>query len=277
MDYFSLMERRLAGKEQNVPARIGSKRIVRDFCDLIGVKTPEVLELSTLAKLDETKFPDKFVLKPSFASTSIGVYLLKRIESGFKDILSGRLYSWEELKRECYSVIERYYGKENISATFIIEELLEDYEGKTPPDDIRFYAFQGEIGLILKEDHMTTDKVESMYFDGDFLPFIDIENRYSIAEMAVNSEVIVEGIVPSNWEALLNVAKRISVAVPTAFARIDLYDTPKGIYLGEVTLTPGTFYYKNRKLMSNSEAARLGRLWLTAEKKMLGSKGFLKI
>lgn len=274
MDYFELMERRLSGQEKNVPARIGSKRIVRDFCDLIGVKTPEVLQINTLDKLEVENFPDSFVFKPSFASTSLGVYLLKRQESDFLDLLTGNKYSWLDLQKNSQVIVERYYGKGNTTATFIVEELLIDFNGKIPPDDIRFYAFQGEIGLILKEDHMTSDRVESMYFDGNFLPFTDIANRYTIADAAIKSEVIVDAIVPSNWEALLNVAKRISIAVPTAFSRIDLYDTPNGIYLGEVTLTPGTFYYKNRKIMSHSEAARLGRLWLNAEKKMLGTKGF---
>lgn len=274
MDYFSLMERRLAGAERNVPARLGSKRVIRDFCDLVGVNTPNILQMDILEKLDYQAIPEYFVLKPSFASTSIGVYLLRRIGDKFYDILANKEYTWNDLKVKCCAVIERYFGQSNAAATFIIEELLIDESGKTPPDDIRFYAFQGEIGLILKEDHMTSDRVESMYFDGEFLPFTDLANRYSIAEMAKNSEVIVDAIVPKNWKELLNIAKRISVAVPTAFARIDLYDTPKGIYLGEVTLTPGTFYYKNRKLMSMSEAFRLGRLWMAAENKMKGSKGY---
>ncbi|EJC61308.1 hypothetical protein QWA_15712 [Alcaligenes faecalis subsp. faecalis NCIB 8687] len=268
------MERRLAGAEKNVPARLGGKRVIREFCDLIGINTPSVLQVDILEKLDQKKLPEYFVLKPSFASTSIGVYLLKKSGNNFFDILKNKEYTWNEIKTKCNDVAKRYFGENNETAIFIIEELLIDGNGKAPPDDIRFYAFQGEIGLILKEDHMTSNRVESMYFDGNFLPFTDLENRYSIAETAKNSEIIIDAIVPENWQALLNVAKRISYSVPTAFARIDLYDTPKGIYLGEVTLTPGTFYYKNRKLMSKSEASRLGRLWLDAEKRMQGSKGY---
>ena len=274
MDYFSLMERRLAGAEKNVPARLGGKRVIREFCDLIGINTPNVLQVDVLEKLDYEKLPEHFVLKPSFASTSIGVYLLKKSGDNFLDILKNKEYTWNELKIKCNAVAERYFGENNKTAIFIVEELLIDSNGKAPPDDIRFYAFQGKIGLILKEDHMTSDRVESMYFDGNFLPFTDLENRYSIADTAKNAEIIIDAIVPDNWEALLNVAKRISFSVPTAFARIDLYDTPKGIYLGEVTLTPGTFYYKNRKLMSSSEASRLGRLWIDAEERMKGSKGY---
>lgn len=274
MNYFSLMERRLLGAEKNVPSRLGGKKIIRDFCDLIGINTPCILQIDLFEKIDFQKLPEFFVLKPSFASTSIGVYLLQKVGNNFFDILSKIEYTQEDLKLKCSIIAERYFGENNTRATFIVEELLVDANGKAPPDDIRFYAFQGEIGLILKEDHMTGDRVESMYFDGNFSPFTDLSNRYSIAESAKNVEVIIDAIVPENHKALLNVAKRISMAVPTAFARIDLYDTPKGIYLGEVTLTPGTFYYKNRKLMSEIEAARLGQLWINAEAKMLGSKGY---
>ncbi len=109
MDYFSLMERRLAGAEKNVPARLGGKRVIREFCDLIGINTPNVLQVDVLEKLDYEKLPEHFVLKPSFASTSIGVYLLKKSGDNFLDILKNKEYTWNELKIKCNAVAERYF------------------------------------------------------------------------------------------------------------------------------------------------------------------------
>lgn len=274
MDYLSLIHKRIIGNEKNVPGKIGRKDIVRSFCDLIGVKTPNIIHASKLEEIHPNNLPENFVLKPSFASTSIGVKLLRKEKNSFIDLIEKKEISWETIKKESIEISKKIYDEKFNEAVFLIEELLFDHEGNTPPQDIRFYAFQGEIGMILKEDHLTDDSTHAMYFDGNFIPFPDVNSRYGVAQQAKNLEYIVEAEVPNNWQALLNVAKRVSSAVPSPFARIDLYDTPNGIYLGEVTFTPGTFYYKDRKIMSQAESYRLGRMWLDAEKKLFGSKGY---
>ena len=61
-------------------------------------------------------------------------------------------------------------------------------------------------------------------------------------------------------------------AIPTA-ARVrrgGTGDLP-GPVLGEITFYPGTFFYKNRKVMAPEEAARLGKMWDAAEKRLAGS------
>lgn len=272
MDYFERMARRLANSEPYVPGRLGSKKLVRSFADLIGVNTPDIYFTGTLTDIPWDTLPAEFVLKPAFASTSIGVMLLRGTEGGkYEDLLKGDIYTRPDLLRLCGEISKKYFD-DPIKGEYILEELLRDAEGNTPPQDIRFYAFQGEIGMILKEDHMTSKTAQAMYFDGDFLPFSDVHSRYGVSPGVTHLEAIVDAKTPENWRALLAVAKRISVAVPTAFCRIDLYDTPKGVQLGEITFYPGTFYYKNRKLMSQGEADRLGRLWENAARRLAGTK-----
>ena len=268
------MKRRLSGLEKNVPYHLGSKKNIRNFCDLIGINTTKVLQLDTLDNINLDSLPEYFVIKPTFASTSIGVYLLQRSDDGFINLLTHKKYFWDDIIAIYSGVIKIYFPEGNPQATFIIEELLFGQNNELPPQDIRFYAFQGELGMILKEDHMSSGTVKAMYFDHDFLPMSDVHSKYGVADGATSLETIVDAVVPDNWKELLNIAKRVSISIPTAFARIDLYDTPNGVYLGEVTLTPGTFYYHNRKLMSNSESYRLGRLWLEAEQRMKGTKGY---
>ncbi|MEV7650115.1 ATP-grasp fold amidoligase family protein [Kocuria marina] len=247
---------------------------MRQFAQHIGVRTTEVYFAGPLDSLNLDTLPHEFVLKPSFASTSIGVLLLERFEDRFRNILSQQVMTLEEIRQSCSRVAERYRPDSPSTARFIVEELLRDAAGNTPPQDVRFYAFCGEIGLVLMEDHLTDEQAHAMYFDGDFLPLAQVHSRYGVAEKATHLEEIVEAKVPRNWKNLLAVAKRISMATPTPFARIDLYDTPKGVYLGEITLTPGTFYYRDRKLMSSTESYRLGRMWADAEERLKGSIGF---
>ncbi|WP_342024276.1 ATP-grasp fold amidoligase family protein [Arthrobacter citreus] len=271
MDYFEHMQLRLQGKESHVPARIGDKKLIRQFCDLIGVRTPAVHFRGLQRDLRTFDFPSEFVLKPAFASTSIGVMLLARDEGAtFKNLINGDIIHLDTILETCKDIASRYYDDPGVG-DFIVEELLRDENGSTPPQDIRFYAFQGEIGMILKEDHLSGSAAQAMYFDGEFLPFPDVKHRYSVAEKAKQLEAIVEAKTPTNWKQLLEVAKRVSTAVPTAFCRVDLYDTPTGVVLGEVTFFPGTFYYRDRKIMSQSEAERLGRMWDEAADRLSGS------
>lgn len=277
MDYFEHMQLRLSNQERYVPARIGDKKLIRNFCDLIGVRTPRVYLRGLQKDLENFDFPDEFVLKPAFASTSIGVMLLSNAgNSTFKNLLTSEVVHLDDVLKRCKDIASRYY-EDSSQGNFIVEELLRDENGSTPPQDIRFYAFQGEIGMILKEDHLTGNAAHAMYFDGNFMPFPDVSQRYSVAEKASALEVIVEAKTPKNWKELLAVAKRVSVSVPSAFCRVDLYDTPNGVVLGEVTFFPGTFYYRDRKIMSQSEAERLGRMWDDAAERLRGSVSHEKL
>ncbi|NMR20530.1 hypothetical protein HIR71_09930 [Cellulomonas fimi] len=265
------MRRRLAGQEPFTPARIGDKKKLRQFAGFVGVRVPETFYVGPIADLLERDLPEEFALKPDFASTSIGVLLLKRASAGsFINLLDGQEISGEEVLSRCGAISERYYG-DAARGHFIAEELLRDHEGRTPPQDIRFYTFQGEIGMILKEEHLA-GPASAMYFDGEFLPFPDVTGRYGVAKSAEHLEAIVPATTPENWRELLAVAKRVSTAVASSFCRVDLYDTPAGIYLGEITFFPGTFYYRDRKLMSQAEAERLGRMWDAAAERLRGSK-----
>lgn len=272
MKYLDLMKKRIDGIEENVPWKLGYKNYVRGFGDVIGIQTPKIYQTALIENIKIDEIPADFVLKPSFASASIGVRLFRRNDSLFYDIVRGTTHTWSEIVESFIEVCKLYPKASEYNC--IIEELLYDHEGNTPPEDIRFYCFQGEIGLIHMDEHLKQGKPNSSFFHGDFESFPDLFERFKIAEKAAHLENIIEASLPKGWKELLTVAKRVSVAIPSPFARVDLYDTPKGIYLGEITLTPGTFYYKDRKIMSDSEDERLGKMWLDSEKRMIGSRYF---
>lgn len=270
------MRDRLKNPRRTVFARYGlaGKEGGKEFARRIGVRVPETYFRGPLGQIPE-ELPSAFVFKPAFASTSIGVRLLETAEDGaLKDIVSGETLSREELVAQAREIAERYDPERIDSAVFILEEILVGADGSRPPKDIRFYGFQGEIGLILMESHLDSP-ARAMYFDGGFRPFENLHEKYGVADGARSLEVIEDAVIPENWEELLMVAKRISVALPTAFCRIDLYDASVGVCLGELTYTPGTFYYENRKIMSDSESERLGRLWEDAERRLGGSQVIL--
>lgn len=272
MRYLEHMEARLSGEEDYVPGFLGAKRRVREFAQTIGIATPKQHYRGPIESLPDD-LPERFVLKPEFASTSIGVLLLERITRGsFRNVVTGIESTRQSLMEYCTDIASAHYKQENPEAVFVVEELLRGADGSTPPPDVRCYCFQGEIGMILTEHHIT-GQARAMYFDGNFVPFDDLDERYSISDYSARTgdESIESAVPPKNARAILNVARRISSAVPSAFCRVDLYDTDRGVVLGELTFYPGTFYYKNRKIMLEKEDERLGRLWDQAQERLRGS------
>ncbi|MGX1748753.1 ATP-grasp fold amidoligase family protein [Glutamicibacter protophormiae] len=268
MNYLDRMRHRIEGKESRLPAYLGDKRKVREIAQLMGIRVSEIYFDGKLEDLQWSELPNEFVLKPSFASTSIGVYLLQRQEDGtYLNILTNKLVELAAIEEHLKTVALRFLGDED-RGTYLVEELLRDIDGTTPPRDVRLYSFFGEIGMVLMEDHLNNSHAEAMYFDGDFEPFEDRESRYGIAKGAEKLERILPSVRPAEARELLITAQRVSLAIPCSFSRVDFYNTSKGVYLGEITFFPGTFYYKDRKIMHDIEADRLGRLWARAEERL---------
>lgn len=268
MTYHTLLKRRLSGKEKGVPSFLGDKHEVKRFARHVGVRVPEQYFHGTLADLDFDTLPKEFVLKPDFASTSLGVRLLEKRTDGFYDFFTQKIVTKKSVLDNARQVALKFYDDLS-KANFHAEELLKDHDGATPIPDVRCYCFNGVIGMIVIEKHDTPSTRELMYFDENFLPFIDVEARYSIIDSAKHMDSMPEATVPKNWESLKLTAERVSAAVPSPFVRVDLYDTPNGVYLGELTFYPGPYYYNNRLLMSHAESTRLGRLWLEAEERLV--------
>lgn len=270
LDYLELLKNRIEGKELGVPDWMGEKRSIRPFARMIGVRTPKLFFEASLDDLPRMAFPDEFVIKPTFASTSIGVKLLKKTGTGkFQHLVSGEKVDIEEICNEFEAISERFLGEKR-KGSYVVEQLLRDRSGNFPPRDIRLYAFQGEIGLIIAEDHFN-GPARASYYDENFNLLEDVHELYGIDPKVEHLEKIVQEPAPENAERILAVARRISVSLPTEFCRIDLYDTAEGVVLGELTFYPGTFYYRNRKLMSEIESQRLGRIWQNSKAKLSGS------
>lgn len=273
MDYLTRVKRRIVGEERVPAARLGDKLLVRDFARLIGVRTTQILARHKGLGLPELDgLPHRFVLKPTFASTSMGVLLLERHADAFVNLATGTKMTEADI-RAAQTRVSNAFQKDPSAAEFILEELLVAPDDEIPPQDVRFYMFQGETGLIIREDHMH-DVTKAMYFGPDFMPIPNVHSKYGVHPGVAHMETIVEAEVPEGAEELISVARRVSVAVPSPFVRVDLLLATSGVYLGEITFFPGTFYYRNRKIMSPAESLRLGELWGAAEARLTGSVGY---
>lgn len=255
MKYTEHMKKRIDGHEGRLPVKLMHKSNLQNFCGQVGVRMPqEILKFDSVDDIDPDRLPEKFVLKPAFASAGEGVMLLERQEGGgFYDQLSKKGCSSADIVKVQESIDKKYSRVRR--REFIVEQYVQDGDGSSVPPDYKFLAFQGEVGVIIRIDR-TNDRLRMSYFDGEFTPVVDDRIRFN------NSIADREWLLPpSNWFSLLNMARRISVAVPTPCARIDLFSDVSGPMLGEITLTPGSFYYSAGHTLKKSEDERLGALW----------------
>lgn len=263
MDYLTLIRARGAGTEKGVPSRLHDKLYGRNFVESIGGPLPRLYATyESVADFDLASLPDTFVLKPTFSSSSYGVMVLERKGDGYYDHLRRRDLTDEQIASEQIALAEKHPTAKH---RWLVEGRVMDVHNNPVPDDYKFFTFQGEIGLIhrtIRDPH----KNRHAFFDGEFNPIDDPDDL-----LVVPNRKLIEKVVeprPEKWQSMLNVAKRISVAVPSPFARIDMYETADGPVFGEFTLVPGTFYYEDREVMMPELSYRLGYLWGEAMKKL---------
>lgn len=114
MNYLDRMRHRIEGKESRLPAYLGDKRKVREIAQLMGIRVSEIYFDGKLEDLQWSELPNEFVLKPSFASTSIGVYLLQRQEDGtYLNILTNKLVELAAIEEHLKTVALRFLGDED--------------------------------------------------------------------------------------------------------------------------------------------------------------------
>lgn len=257
-DYLARIRNRANGGESGLPSHLHDKAKGEAFVRSLGIPTPkQIRSFSSVEDIDLGGLPDQFVIKPTFMSSSYGVMVLDRTDNGFYDHLRKRPLTIDAIREEQQKHADsvRRPIKE-----WIVEEKVVDAEGAAVPDDWKFFTFQGRIGLA----HRTVRGARNThhFYDGDFMP-IPVESGL----LTTNEKIIDRAVSspPESWRTFLNYARRISVAVPSPFVRVDMYNTPTGPVFGEFTLVPGTFFYEDREKMHPPLSTRMGRMWVEAE------------
>lgn len=215
-----------------------------------GVGVPTVLGAwSSLADIELDQLPDEFALKSDFGSNGRGVMLLRRTgPDAFLVVNEGRTVTGDDVRAH-------FAGHEEsgrVAGPYFAEELLSQ-EGALLPVDIKIYAYYGDIGqVLLRRVNETEGGTETRY---KFLGPAG-EDLGDIAPQFARDASIPT---PANLGEMLDVSRHLSRALGVPFCRIDLYDTPGGIVLGELTLTPG-----GPQLYPDDHDELMGAVWRDA-------------
>lgn len=191
------------------------------------------------------------VLKPLFGESARGVFYLCPDGDGWINRLNGRRLGLNKIHNRLREVVE----DRGFPDIWIIEEPLTPAGIESPSgpvaDDYKVYTFQGEVGLILQRRAWAGEGRRFRWFDPDWQPVST--GKYS--------EIIDNALSPPPDPAqLLEVARRVSRAVPLPFCRVDAYVTDRGVRVGEINGWTGGY-----DKFDDHWDQHLGAMWESAE------------
>lgn len=196
-----------------VKEKIGEEYLI----PLLGVwENPE--------KINFDELPMQFVLKCNHNS-GLGMCICK--DKNSLDINKVKA----ELKKgidQNYYLTGREWPYKDVPRRIIAEKYMVDESGYELKD-YKFYCFDGKVKLVMiNSDRMSLEKTKANYFDENYQP-LDFVWGYENAEIPPQK--------PEKFEEMKYLAEKLSENI--FHVRIDFYQTPSGIYFGEITFFDG--------------------------------------
>ena len=196
-----------------VKEKIGEEYLI----PLLGVwENPE--------KINFDELPMQFVLKCNHNS-GLGMCICK--DKNSLDINKVKA----ELKKgidQNYYLTGREWTYKDVPRRIIAEKYMVDESGYELKD-YKFYCFDGKVKLVMiNSDRMSLEKTKANYFDENYQP-LDFVWGYENAEIPPQK--------PEKFEEMKYLAEKLSENI--SHVRIDFYQTPSGIYFGEITFFDG--------------------------------------
>ena len=230
--------------------KIGYKLKGYLFAEENGIKHAEIFKIyDRIEDVHWEELPGEFIIKPQQGCSESGVFPLIRKGEGYRDILKNKDIGQKEIIK---IFKERLTGKGSHSKSLWIEELLTN----PLPYDWKIHTFNGKIGIIEQFKRDGKEKYHK-YWTKEWIPIRNMCKK--IFTYKINNTLPP----PEHPESLLKAAEVLSKAIGHPFVRIDLYDTPRGVFVGEITPHPGRTciyadYWENL----------LGEIWEQAEKEL---------
>lgn len=224
------------------------------FARALELRTAQVRYRGLLADVPENVRTNT-VLKPERAADSRGVFYLfdtDRIRSVQHGIT---LASWSDM----VDAVEKELGSSFVEEeSWQVQELIVEDTESTPARDLKFYAFYGEIGLIVEATRHTRSQYE--YFDPDGTVADcgrEFEPRFDDPSLTITDK----GGVPASY---LEEVGHLSRQIPVPFMRIDYLNGIDGLVFNEMSSAPARSHS-----WSATYDRRMGKLYHEAQIRLL--------
>jgi len=219
-----------------------------------GVDVPEIFGIWDRPRdIAWDELPDAVVIKSAKGTAARGVAPLVRSAEGWSMVTTADTVTPSE-------IVDRLTSLESagrVGGPYFAEELLGGGAGNALPVDVKVHAFYGEISHVLLRRVPVHGGAETAF--RVILP--DGSDAGPVLRGLVHDHDIP---VPGNLEALMEVARVMSLAIPRPFIRVDLYDVDGRIVFGELTPRPGHLMDYGPE-----QDERLGHLWERAQARVL--------
>lgn len=258
MAWTSQIRTRIQGKEAEVPWWVNNKYLLNKYCLKHSIPTPQILQAwKHPHELDLTITPDSFVLKPSVMHSAKGVMVLTRLDDNdvFHEALSNRQLDIETIRKEQNQVYEacKFKGSYRL---LLEERIVDETAANRIPLDYKIFCFYDTVALTQQLDR-NVKPTEMAWFDADFNPLPPEGNIISDWD----SVRLGEHQTPAHPAEMARIATRITQLLNTPFMSVDMFDSPNGPVVGELTPTPGGPYYGDWYKFSDQLDESLGQLW----------------
>jgi hypothetical protein len=244
-DFAWKVRRRIRYDRNELFIIFADKLRIKEYAGTLGIKTAPLLFVT---KNPETipfdSLPANYFIKANHASGWNLVCLNSKLyhfgngsnlfgDSGvFQPCNSAHQISRSQCIDICKKWLQEKYSREEwayheIDPHIIVEELLES-EKHEELKDYRLYTFNGVVKCISIGSPAYRKNKQNVFFNTRWEPF----------ELTKYREVVPYPLPakPFSLEEMVGVAERIGRGVD--FLRVDLFDTNKGVILGEVTIYP---------------------------------------
>jgi hypothetical protein len=236
-----------------------TRPILRQFADKYAVRDyvskrlgPEFLpELYCVTRsprdISWSRLPGSFVVKPTHGAGWVRLVRDKATLDKAELVQQCEFWLSQNFYRQCR---ERVY--KDIVPRILVEELIDD-GGQVAPTDYKFMVFHGRVELIavIVDRFVNT---QGYFLDRDWNMLG--AGVAGIAEESKPMSATREIPKPPHLEEMIRAAETLAKGMD--FVRADFYDTPKKIYFGELTTTPGAGLAQFEPADFD---AQLGKLW----------------
>lgn len=245
-------------RDRNYPDRgnlVTRKLKSYSFAQSHGISIPKIFGIWEKPEdINWNELPDKVVIKSHTGTYGRGVFPLRRIDGDWTTVTTSAAITPAEIVDR----LQTFKAKGLVGGPYFAEELLGGGADNAIPPDVKVLAFYGEVGLLYVRSAPSFKDAKSWRYrtfleDGTDLGPVYQDHAYDATVPA-----------PHNFNEIVDVAKRLSLSIPHAFIRIDLYDVGGRIVFGELTPRPG-----GPVNFGPEHDERLGHLWERAHARVL--------
>lgn len=205
---------------------VNNKLAAYKFVDLLGVRRPKVFGEPCPHK--ELEPMGGIVIKPAQGEATIGVFLVYSEREIYEPKRGVRLSSWGDMLARMETLLARKQVKRD---AWLKEELiLGDCVQQTPADDLKFLCFYGKVALV--REIVRLPKTRDCWWTGE-------GKKVVTGQVLSKDGEILEG--RGFTASQLELARRVSLAIPAPFMRIDFLRCGDELVFGEFTPRPGSF------------------------------------